>query len=46
MIDFDIIDINEAIEGMSYKKQLEFLNKKESEIKTTIEKVEEPVVLY
>lgn len=38
MIDFDIIDINEAIEGMSYKKQLEFLNKKESEIKTTIEK--------
>ena len=32
MIDFDIIDINEAIEGLSYKEQLEYLNDRENDI--------------
>lgn len=32
MIDFDITDINEAIDGLSYEEQLEYLNDTESYI--------------
>ena len=39
MIDFDIIDINEAIEGLSYKEQLEYLNDRENEINEAIEEL-------
>ena len=39
MIDFDIIDINEAIEGLSYEEQLEYLNDRENEIHETIEEL-------
>ena len=39
MIDFDIIDINEAIEGLSYKEQLEYLNDRENEIHEAIEEL-------
>ena len=37
MIDFDIHDINEAIEGLSYEEQIEYLNDKEDEINEAIE---------
>ncbi len=39
MIDFDIIDINEAIEGLSYEEQLEYLNDREDEINEAIEEL-------
>ncbi len=39
MIDFDIIDINEAIEGLSYKEQLDYLNDRENEINEAIEEL-------
>ena len=39
MIDFDIHDINEAIEGLSYEKQLEYLNDREDEINEAIEEL-------
>ena len=32
MIDFDVIDINEAIDGLSYEEQLKYLNDTESYI--------------
>lgn len=38
MINFDIIDINEAIDGMTYEKQMDYLKKKEADINKTIEK--------
>lgn len=39
MIDYDIIDINEAIEGLSYEEQLEYLNDSENDINQTIEEL-------
>ena len=39
MIDYDIIDINEAIEGLSYEEQLEYLNDRENEIHEAIEEL-------
>ena len=39
MIDFDIIDINEAIDGLSYEEQLEYLNDREDEINEAIEEL-------
>ena len=39
MIDFDIIDINEAIDGLSYEEQLEHLNDREDEINEAIEEL-------
>lgn len=39
MIDFDIHDINEAIEGLSYEEQLEYLNDREDEINEAIEEL-------
>ena len=39
MIDYDIIDINEAIEGLSYEEQLEYLNDRENDINQTIEEL-------
>jgi len=38
MIDFDIIDINEAIDGLSYEEQLEYLNDREEEINERLTK--------
>lgn len=38
MINFDIIDINEAIDGMTYEKQMDYLKRKEADINKTIEK--------
>lgn len=38
MINFDFIDINEAIDGMTYEKQMDYLKKKEADINKTIEK--------
>lgn len=38
MINFNIIDINEAIDGMTYEKQMDYLKKKEADINKTIEK--------
>ena len=39
MIDYDILDINEAIEGLSYEKQIKYLNDKEDEINGAIEEL-------
>lgn len=39
MIDYAIIDINEAIEGLSYKEQLEYLNDRENDINEAIEEL-------
>ena len=39
MIDYDIIDINEAIEGLSYEEQIEYLNDREDEINEAIEEL-------
>ena len=39
MIDYDIIDINEWIEGLSYEEQIEYLNDKEDEINEAIEEL-------
>ena len=39
MIDYAIIDINEAIEGLSYEEQLEYLNDREDEINEAIEEL-------
>ena len=39
MIDYAIIDINEAIEGLSYKEQLEYLNDREDDINGAIEEL-------
>ena len=39
MIDYAIIDINEAIEGLSYQEQLEYLNDRENEINEAIEEL-------
>ena len=39
MIDFDIIDVNEAIEGLSYEEQVEYLNDREDEINEAIEEL-------
>ncbi len=40
MIDFDITDINEAIDGLSYEEQLEYLNDKENEVDETIDELQ------
>lgn len=39
MIDYDILDINETIEGLSYEEQLEYLNDREDEINEAIEEL-------
>ena len=39
MIDYAIIDINEAIDGLSYEEQLEYLNDREDEINEAIEEL-------
>lgn len=39
MIGFDIIDINEAMDGLSYEEQLEYLNDRENDINEAIEKL-------
>lgn len=39
MIDYDILDINEAIEGLSYEEQIKYLNDKEDEINGAIEEL-------
>ncbi len=40
MVDFDVIDINEAIDGLSYEEQLNYLKEKENEIGAEIEELE------
>lgn len=37
MVDYDIIDINEAIDGLSFEEQLEYLKEREDEINDSIE---------
>jgi predicted AlkP superfamily phosphohydrolase/phosphomutase len=39
MVDYDIIDINEYIDGLSYEEQLEYLKDKEAEIDEAIEEL-------
>ena len=39
MIDYDILDINEAIESLSYEEQLEYLNDREDEINEALEEL-------
>ena len=39
MIDYDILDINEAIEGLSYEEQLKYLDDREDEINEAIEEL-------
>jgi hypothetical protein len=39
MIDYDILDINEAIEGLSYEEQIKHLNDREDEINGAIEEL-------
>lgn len=39
MIDYDILDINEAIEGLSYEEQIKYLNDREDEINEAIEEL-------
>ena len=39
MIDYVILDINEAIEGLSYEEQIKYLNDKEDEINGAIEEL-------
>ena len=39
MIDYDILDINEAIEGLSYEEQIKHLNDREDEINEAIEEL-------
>ena len=39
MINFDIIDINEEMDGLSYEEQLEYLNEREDEINEAIEEL-------
>ena len=40
MVDFDIIDINEAIDGLSYEEKLEYLKEREDEINEAKEELE------
>ena len=39
MIDYDILDINEAIEGLSYEEQIKYLNDREDDINGAIEEL-------
>ena len=39
MIDYDITDINEEMDGLSYEEQLEYLNDREDEINQAIEEL-------
>ncbi len=39
MIDYDILDINEAIEGLSYEEQIKHLNDREDEINEALEEL-------
>ncbi len=39
MVDFDIIDINEAIDGLSYEEKLEYLKEREVEINDVMEEL-------
>lgn len=39
MIDYDILDINEAIEGLSYEEQIKYLDDREDEINEAIEEL-------
>ncbi len=39
MVDFDVIDINEAIDGLSYEEQLNYLKEKENEIGAEMEEL-------
>lgn len=40
MVDFDIIDINEAIDGLSYEEKWEYLQEREDEINDAMEDLE------
>lgn len=40
MVDFDIIDINEAIDGLSYEEKLEYLKEREDEVNDAMEELE------
>ena len=40
MIDFDLIDINEAIDGLSYEEKLEYLKERENEVNVEMEELE------
>ena len=39
MINYDIIDINEEMDGLSYEEQIEYLNDREDEINEAIEEL-------
>ena len=39
MIDFDLIDINEAIDGLSYEEKLEYLKERENEVNDAMEEL-------
>ena len=39
MIDYNILDINKAIEGMSYEEQIKYLNDREDEINEALEEL-------
>ena len=39
MIDYDIIDINEEMDGLSYEEQIEYLNVREDEINEALEEL-------
>ena len=39
MIDYDIIDINEEMDGLSYEEQIEYLNDREDNINTAFEEL-------
>ena len=39
MIDYDILDINETIEGLSYEEQIKYLDDREDEINEAIEEL-------
>ena len=40
MVDFDIIDINEAIDGLSYEEKLEYLKERVDEVNDEMEELE------
>ena len=39
MIDYDILDINEEMDGLSYEEQIKYLNDREDEINEAIEEL-------
>ena len=46
MIDYDIIDINEEMDGLSYEEQIEYLNDREDNINGAIEELNALLNLY